>query len=415
MELRRVVVTGLGALTPIGNTWPAFWGRLVEGVSGAGPITRFDASHFKTQFACEIKNFDILQYTDRKEARKMDLFSQFAIAASDEAIHMAGLDQEGIDKRRIGVIFSTGMGGCGSFYNESKDLDLEDPRLSPFFVTRVISDIASGNISIRHGFMGMNYSISSACASSANAIADAFTYIRIGKADAIVVGGAEAPVTPPGVLGFNASNALSTRNDAPEQASRPFDRDRDGFVMGEGAGALILESYEHATRRGAKIWGELVGVGLSADAYHITLPHPEGAGAVLSMRYALEDAGIAAEAVDFINTHGTSTPAGDLAEMHAITTLFGDHAPNIALTSNKSAIGHLLGAAGAVEAVSTLLSLHEGIIPHTINVEHTDERIDPSLCIVREQPLKRNIRYALSNSFGFGGHNTSLLFKKYEE
>lgn len=415
MDLRRVVVTGLGALTPIGNTFPDFWKHLLEGVSGAGPITRFDASHFRTRFACEVKDFDILQYTDKKESRKMDLFSQFAIAASDEAIQMAGLDNNDIDKRRVGVIFSTGMGGCGSFYHEAKDLDLEDPRLSPFFVTRVISDIASGHISIRHGYMGMNYSISSACASSANAIADAFTYIRIGKADAIVAGGAEAPITPPGVLGFNASNALSTRNDAPQQASRPFDRDRDGFVMGEGAGALILESYEHAKRRGATIWGELVGVGLSADAFHITLPHSDGYGATLSMRYALEDADINPEDVGFINTHGTSTPVGDLSEMKAISTLFGEHTPHIALTSNKSTIGHLLGAAGAVEAISTLMSLREGIIPHTTNVENVDEAIDARMCIVRHQPLKRDIRYALSNSFGFGGHNTSLLFKKYEE
>ena len=415
MKLRRVVITGLGALTPIGNDCQTFWKHLLSGVSGAGPITRFDASCFRTRFACEVKQFDILQYVDRKESRKMDLFTQFAVAAADEAIAMAHLKEEGTDPQRVGVIFSTGMGGCGSFYEETRNLDMQDPKLSPFFVTRVISDIASGHIAIRHGFMGLNYSISSACASSANAIADAFTNIRIGKADAIVAGGAEAPITPPGVLGFNASHALSTRNEEPEKASRPFDRERDGFVMGEGAGALVLEEYEHARRRGVPILAEIVGSGMSADAYHITLPHPEGLGAVLSMRYALEDAGITTEEVGFINTHGTSTPAGDLAETNAIRTLFGERLPEVALTSNKSAIGHLLGAAGAVEAIATVCSLREGVIPPTCNTEQLDEKIPQDINLIRGTAAPCPIQYALSNSFGFGGHNISLLFKKYDE
>ncbi|MBP5395706.1 MAG: beta-ketoacyl-ACP synthase II [Bacteroidales bacterium] len=415
MELRRVVITGLGALTPIGNDCPTYWEHLLSGVSGTGPITRFDASCFRTRFACEVKQFDILRYVNLKESRKMDLFTQFAVAAADEAIEMSRLKDGSTDLKRVGVIFSTGMGGCGSFYEESKDLDIHDPKLSPFFVTRVISDIASGHIAIRHGFMGLNYSISSACASSSNAIADAYAHIRIGKADAIIAGGAEAPITPPGVMGFNASHALSTRNDAPDKASRPFDRDRDGFVMGEGAGALVLEEYEHAKRRGVPILAEIAGSGMSADAFHITLPHPEGLGAALSMRYAIEDAGISPEEVGFINTHGTSTQAGDIAEIRAICNLFGSNASKIALTSNKSAIGHLLGAAGAVEAISTVFSLKEGIIPPTVNLENLDENIPSDLHIVRNKAERTGIRYALSNSFGFGGHNISLLFKKYEE
>ena len=414
MELRRVVITGLGALTPIGNDCPTFWKHLLSGVSGAARITRFDATHFKTQFACEVKNFDILQYADRKESRKLDLFSQFAIAASDEAIRMAQLTDKSIDRERVGVIFSTGMGGCTSFYDESRTLDMEDPRLSPFFVTRVITDIAAGNIAIRHGFMGLNYSISSACASSSNAIADAFTHLRLGHADAIVAGGSEAAICPAGIAGFNGSHALSTRNDSPTTASRPFDRDRDGFVIGEGAGCLILEDYAHAIRRGAPIYGEIVGAGMSADAYHITLPQPDGIGAILSMRRALEDAGVRPEMIDSINAHATSTPAGDLAEINAITRLFGEHAPNLALTANKSSIGHLLGAAGAIEAIATVLSLHDGIVPPTINVSNTDERIDPRLNLCLHKAQQREMHYAISNSFGFGGHNTSLLFKKYE-
>ena len=414
MELRRVVITGLGALTPIGNDCPSFWKHLLSGVSGAARITRFDATHFKTQFACEVKGFDILQYVDRKESRKLDLFSQFAVAASDEAIRMAHLNDADIDRQRVGVIFSTGMGGCTSFYDESKNLDMEDPKLSPFFVTRVITDIAAGNIAIRHGFMGLNYSISSACASSSNAIADAFTHLRMGHADIIVAGGAEAAIFPAGVAGFNGSHALSTRNDDPATASRPFDRDRDGFVIGEGAGCLILEDYEHALRRGADIYGEIVGAGMSADAYHITLPQPDGIGAVLSMRHALEDACIRPEMVGSINTHATSTPAGDLAEINAILQLFGGHAPELALTANKSSIGHLLGAAGAVEAIATVLSLREGIVPPTMNVSNPDERIDSRLNLCLNKAQQRDMHYALSNSFGFGGHNTSLLFKKYE-
>ena len=415
MKLRRVVITGVGALTPIGNDCRTYWNHLLSGVSGAGPITRFDASCFRTRFACEVKQFDILQYVDRKESRKMDLFTQFAVAAADEAIGMARLKEGSTDLRRVGVIFSTGMGGCGSFYEETRTLDMQDPKLSPFFVTRVISDIASGQIAIRHGFMGLNYSISSACASSANAIADAFTNIRIGKADAIIAGGAEAPITPPGVLGFNASHALSTRNEEPEKASRPFDRERDGFVIGEGAGALVLEEYGHARRRGVPILAEIVGSGMSADAYHITLPHPEGIGAALSMRYALEDAGITTKEVGFINTHGTSTPAGDLAEINAIRTLFGERLHEVALTSNKSAIGHLLGAAGAVEAIATVCSLQEGLIPPTCNTEQLDEKIPQDINLIRGKAQHCPIQYALSNSFGFGGHNISLLFKKYDE
>lgn len=414
MNLRRVVITGLGALTPIGNDCQTYWKHLLSGVSGAARITRFDASHFKTQFACEVKDFDVLQYVDRKESRKLDLFTQFALAASDEAVRMAHLADANVDRQRVGIIFSTGMGGCTSFFDESRSLDMEDPRLSPFFVTRVITDIAAGNIAIRHGFMGLNYSISSACASSSNAIADAFTHLRLGHADVIVAGGAEAAVFPAGVAGFNASHALSTRNDDPQTASRPFDKDRDGFVIGEGAGCLILEEYEHALRRGVPIYGEIVGAGMSADAYHITLPQPEGLGAVLSMRLSLEDAGIRPEDVDSINTHATSTPAGDLAETNAIVRLFGEHTSKITLTSNKSSIGHLLGAAGAVEAIATVMSLHDGIVPPTTNVSNVDENIDSRLDICLHTARQREMRYALSNSFGFGGHNTSLLFKKYE-
>lgn len=416
MELRRVAITGLGALTPIGNDVNTYWNHLLSGVSGAGIITHFDPTNFRTKIACEVKNFDILQYVDRKESRKLDLFSQYAIAASDEAINDSGLDNyKELDKTRVGVIFSSGMGGCTTFYQEAIPLDPNDPKISPYFITKVIADISSGHIAIRHGYMGLNYSISSACASSSNALADAFTYIRIGKADAIVAGGSEAPINMPGITSFSVTRALSSRNDDPQKASRPFDRDRDGFVMGEGAGALILEEWEHAKRRGAKIYGEIIGVGMSADAYHITLPHPEGLGAKISMQYALEDAGIQSSEVEHINMHATSTPAGDISEINAAQDLFGEHLKEMILTANKSSTGHLMGASGAVEAIATVLSLQNGIIPPSMNVENLDERIDSSLNLTLNKPQRKDIRYAISNSFGFGGHNTSILFKKYED
>ena len=415
MELRRVVITGLGALTPIGNDLQTYWKNLLSGVSGAGLITHFDPTHFKTKIACEVKDFDILQYVDKKDSRKMDLFTQYAVAAADEAINDAKLDEfEELNKRRVGVIFSSGMGGSTTFYQEATPLNPEDPKISPYFITKVIADISSGHIAIRHGYMGLNYSISSACASSANAIADAFTYIRTGKADAIVAGGSEAPINMPGITSFSVTRALSTRNDNPQAASRPFDRDRDGFVMGEGAGALILEAYDHAVRRGAKIYAEIVGVGMSADAFHITLPHPQGIGACLSMQNALEDAGMKPEEVDHLNMHATSTPAGDLSEINAAQSLFGNHLKKMILTANKSITGHLMGASGAVEAIATTLSLQQGVIPPTINMENLDEQIDPDLNLTLDKPQQRAIRTAISNSFGFGGHNTSILFKKYE-
>lgn len=415
MTLRRVVITGLGALTPIGNDVNTYWQHLLSGVSGAGIITHFDPTHFKTKIACEVKNFDIFQYVDKKDARKMDLFTQYAVAASDEAIADAKLDDyTDLDKTRVGVIFSSGMGGCTTFYQEASPLNPEDPKISPYFITKVIADISSGHIAIRHGYMGLNYSISSACASSANALADAFTYIRLGKADAIVAGGSEAPINMPGITSFSVTRALSTRNDDPAAASRPFDRDRDGFVMGEGAGALILEELEHAKRRGAKIYAEIIGAGMSADAYHITLPHPEGIGARYSMQQALEEGGIATTEIDHINMHATSTPAGDLSETNALQSLFGEHLHHIILTANKSVTGHLMGASGAIEAIATTLSIRHSIVPPIINLEHLDERIDPDLWLPLNTPQEKDIRYAISNSFGFGGHNTSILFKKYE-
>lgn len=415
MKLRRVVITGMGALTPIGNSVRTFWNNLLSGVSGANYVTHFDASAYRTKFACEVKNFDILEYVDKKESKKLDLFTQFAIAASDEAIKDAGLNTDLVDKHRIGVIFSTGMGGCTSFYDEACSLDMTNPRMSPFFITRVISDIASGQIAIRNGFMGPNYSISSACASSTNAIADSCNYIRLGKADVIVSGGAEAPINPPGLAGFCATRALSIRNDDPKTASRPFDRDRDGFVMGEGAGVLVLEELEHAKRRNANILAEITGTGLSADAYHITLPHPEGYGAELSMKYALEDANLGIRDIDSINAHGTSTPSGDLAEIKAICSLFGEYSKNIAITANKSSLGHLLGAAGAVEAIASILSIRNSIVPPTINTKNIDSNINSELNLTIDKAQKRDVRTVISNSFGFGGHNTSILFQKYDE
>lgn len=418
MELKRVVVTGLGALTPIGNTIPEFWENLVNGVSGAGPITHFDASKFKTQFACEVKNFDVSQYLDRKEARKMDLYTQYAIAVAKQAIDDAALDVEKEDLNRIGVILGVGIGGIKTFEDEVSAYALSKengPRFNPFFIPKMIADIASGQISIMYGFRGPNFTTTSACASSSNAIADAFNYIRLGKANAIVTGGAEAAIFDAGVGGFNAMHALSTRNEDPQGASRPFSASRDGFVMGEGAGCLILEELEHAKARGAKIYAELVGAGLSADAHHLTASHPEGLGAILVMSNALEDAGMVPEDIDYINVHGTSTPVGDISEAKAIQEVFGEHAYKLNISSTKSMTGHLLGATGAVEAIACTLSVQNDIVPPTIN--HTegdnDENIDYALNFTFNKAQKRTVRAALSNTFGFGGHNACLIVKKY--
>jgi len=416
MELRRVVITGLGALTPIGNSCEQYWKNLLLGVSGAGPITRFDASKMKTQFACEVKDFDIFKYVDVKESRKMDLFTQFAIAAATEAISDSNIDLSAIDLERAGVIWGTGIGGFTACFEEVRSYTLngEEPRFNPFFIPKIIGDIAAGQISIQFGLMGPNYVTTSACASSANAITDAFNMIRLGKVDVVVTGGSEAPIITPGVGGFNAMQALSTRNDDPKTASRPFDKGRNGFVIAEGAGALILEDLEHALRRGAKIYAEIGGCGLSSDAFHLTAPHPEGAGARLAMKNAIEEAGIALTDVDHINTHGTSTPLGDAAEVKAILSLFGEHAYNININSVKSMVGHLLGAAAAVESVASVLSIYHDIVPPTINHFEDDENLDNRLNFTFNKAQKRVVNYALSNAFGFGGHNTSILFKKYK-
>lgn len=417
MELKRVVVTGLGALTPIGNNIEEYWNGLVEGKSGSAPITYFDTEKFKTKFACELKNFDPLQYFDRKEVRRLDRFAQYAIVASDEAIKDSGIDLDTIDKYRVGVIWGAGIGGLETFQNEVIDFANGDgtPRFNPFFIPKMIADIAPGNISIRHGFMGANYTTVSACASAANAMFDALNNIRLGYSDIIVSGGSEAAVTQAGMGGFNSMHALSTRNDDPKTASRPFDASRDGFVLGEGAGALILEEYEHAKARGAKIYAELVGGGLSSDAYHMTAPHPEGNGVVAVMENCLKNAGMKPEDVDAINTHGTSTPLGDVAELKAITKVFGDHAKTININSTKSMTGHLLGAAGAIEAISAILSIKHGIVPPTINHEHADENIDSSLNLTLNKAQKRDVNVVMSNTFGFGGHNACVLFKKLDE
>lgn len=417
MKVRRVVVTGIGALTPIGNTAPAYWENLVKGVSGAAPITRFDASKFKTRFACEVKGFDPLDFIEKREVRRMDAFSHYAIASAEEAIKDAGLVPEKLDVDRVGVIWGSGIGGLLSFQEEVRNY-VEggcEPRFNPFFIPKMISDIAAGHISIRYGFRGPNYCTVSACASSTNALIDAFNYIRYGKADVIVAGGSEAAITEAGVGGFNALKALSERNDSPETASRPFDKDRDGFVLGEGAGAIILEEYEHAVKRGAKIYCEMVGGGLSADAYHITAPHPEGLGAAAVMKNALEDAQIPADAIDYINVHGTSTPLGDVAEIKAIQKVFGEHAYKMNISSTKSMTGHLLGAAGAIEAIACILSIVHQTVPPTINHFTDDEEIDSKLNLTFNEAQKREINYALSNTFGFGGHNCSVIFKKFEE
>jgi 3-oxoacyl-[acyl-carrier-protein] synthase II len=415
MELKRVVITGLGALTPIGNNIEEYWEALVNGVSGAAPITHFDSEKFKTKFACEVKNFNATDFINRKEARKMDKFTQYAMVAADEAIEDAHLNLETLDHDRVGVIWGAGIGGLETFQNEVLNFAAGDgtPRFNPFFIPKMIADIAPGFISIKHGFRGPNFTTVSACASSANAIIDAFNYIRLGQADMFVTGGSEAAVTIAGMGGFNAMHALSTRNDDPAAASRPFDKNRDGFVLGEGAGALILEEYEHAIARGAKIYAEVGGGGLSADAHHITAPHPEGLGAKNVMLNCLRDAGLRPEDVDAINVHGTSTPLGDIAETKAILSVFGEHAYTLNINSTKSMTGHLLGAAGAIEAIASILAIKNGIIPPTINHSTKDEVIDGKLNLTLNKSQKRDVNIAMSNTFGFGGHNACVLFKKF--
>lgn len=417
MQLKRVVVTGLGALTPIGNNITAYWDALVNGVSGAAPIKNFDAAKFKTRFACELKDFDATDFINKKEARKMDKFAQYAMVASDEAIADANLDLDSINKLRVGVIWGAGIGGLETFQNEALNFGSGDgtPRFNPFFIPKMIADIAPGNISIKNGFMGPNYTTVSACASSANAMIDALNYIRLGHCDVVVTGGSEAAVIESGVGGFNAMKALSERNESPETASRPFDAERDGFVLGEGAGAIVLESYEHAKARGAKIYAEVIGGGMSSDAHHMTAPHPEGIGVIAVMKNCLENAGIQPEDVDHINTHGTSTPLGDVAELKAISEVFGDHAKNININSTKSMTGHLLGAAGAIEAIASILAMEHSIVPPTINHVNIDENINPELNLTLNTPQKREIKVAMSNTFGFGGHNACVAFRKLEE
>ncbi|WP_298956448.1 beta-ketoacyl-ACP synthase II [uncultured Nonlabens sp.] len=414
MELKRVVITGMGALTPIGNNLQEYWEALKAGKSGCAPITYFDTELFKTKFACEIKNFTVTDFIDRKEARRMDRFAQYALVAGDEAIADSGLNIDSIDKYRVGVIWGAGIGGLETFQEEVKSFAAGNgtPRFNPFFIPKMIADIAPAHISIKYGFMGPNYTTVSACASSANAMLDAVNYIRLGHCDVIVTGGSEAAVAQAGMGGFNAMHALSTRNESPETASRPFDATRDGFVLGEGAGALVLEDYEYAKARGAKIYAEVIGGGFSSDAYHITAPDPEGRGVIAVMKNTLQNAGINAEDVDHINTHGTSTPLGDVAELKAIKAVFGDHAPNISINSTKSMTGHLLGAAGAIESIASVMAINEGIIPPTINHTTVDENIDPSLRLVLNKPEKREVNIALSNTFGFGGHNCCIAFRK---
>jgi 3-oxoacyl-[acyl-carrier-protein] synthase II len=416
MELRRVVVTGLGALTPIGNTKDDYWNGLISGKSGAAPITYFDTEKFKTKFACELKNFDPTKFLDRKLVNRMDRFTQYAMVASDEAIADAKLDLEKVNKLRVGVIWGAGIGGLETFQDEVLNFAAGDgtPRFNPFFIPKMIADIAPGNISIKNGFMGPNYTTVSACASSANAIIDALNYIRLGHCDVVVTGGSEAAVTIAGMGGFNAMHALSTRNESPETASRPFDATRDGFVLGEGAGAIILEDYEHAKARGAKIYAEVLGGGLSSDAYHMTAPHPEGIGVIAVMKNCLENAGVKPEDVDHINTHGTSTPLGDVAELKAIREVFGSHAKNININSTKSMTGHLLGAAGAIESIASILAMEYGIVPPTINHSVVDENIDSELNLTLNKAQKREVKVAMSNTFGFGGHNACVLFRKID-
>ena len=413
-SIRRVVVTGLGAITPLGSTVPTYWEGLKNGVSGAATITRFDATKFKTRFACEVKDYNPDTYFDRKEGRKMDLFTQFAVIAADEAIADAGLLTDGVDKDRVGVIWGSGIGGLRSLQEECFQFERGDgtPRYSPFFIPRMIADSSSGNISIKNGFRGPNFVTTSACASSNDALIAAFNNIRLGLADAIVTGGSEAAITESGVGGFNALKAMSERNDDPASASRPYDKERDGFVLGEGAGALILEEYEHAKARGAKMYAEIIGGGMSSDAYHITAPDPSGSGVVLVMRNALRDAGIAPHEVDYINTHGTSTPLGDGAEIKAIETVFGEHAEKLNISSTKSMTGHLLGGAGGIEAVASILAIKYGIVPPTINLHTPDSEINQALNFTPNVAQEREVNVALSNTFGFGGHNTSVVFRK---
>lgn len=414
MNLKRVVVTGLGALTPIGNNKNEFWKSLIAGKSGCAPITYFDTEHFKTKFACELKNYEVSDFFDRKEARKTDKFAQYAMVASQEAIEDSMLDLNKINKFRTGVIWGAGIGGIDTFQTEVSNFAKGNgtPRFNPFFIPKMIADIAPGNISIKYGFMGPNYTTVSACASSANAIIDSLNYIRLGHCDVIVTGGSEATINEAGVGGFNAMHALSTSNDSPKTASRPFDATRDGFVLGEGSGCLVLEEYEHAKKRGAKIYAELIGGGLSSDAFHMTAPHPDGVGVMAVIKNCLNNAGLKPEQVDAINTHGTSTPLGDIAELKAISNIFGDHAKNININSTKSMTGHLLGAAGAIEAIASILSIQHGTIPPTINHSTIDENIDSSLNLTLNTAQERNVEVAMSNTFGFGGHNACIVFKK---
>ena len=413
MELRRVVVTGIGTINPLGHNIEEYFKNLEAGVSGAAPITNFDASKFKVRFACEVKNYDWSQYFDRKEVRKYDRFAQFAIIAASEAVADAAFGED-VNRRRCGVVWSSGVGGIETYFQECMDYAKggELPRFSPFFVPRMIADLAAGHIAMKYGFMGPNYSVTSACASSNHAMIDAFNLIRLGKAEVIVTGGAEAPVIQTGVGGFSSMQALSTRNDDPEHASRPFDRDRDGFVIGEGAGALVLEEYEHAVKRGAKIYCEMVGGGMSADAHHMTAPHPEGEGAILSMNEALADAEMKASEIDYINVHGTSTPLGDIAELKALDAVFGDELPSISISSTKSMTGHLLGAAAAIEALACIMAIDRGIVPPTINVENLDPAVRPDLDLTLGVARKRTVDAALSNTFGFGGHNSTVIFRR---
>lgn len=415
MELRRVVITGLGAITPIGNTVSEYWEALCKGVNGAGEISRFDSSKFKTRIACEVKNYNPQDFFDRKESRKLDLYTQFAIVASDEAIKDSDISKDNTDLNEVAVVFSSGIGGINSFYEEVAAYATGDgtPRYNPFIIPKLLPDLAGGHISIRNGYRGPNFSTVSACASSANAIIEGFNYVRYGMCPVAVVGGSEAAVSPPAMGGFEAMRAMTTRNDDPMTASRPFDRDRDGFLMGEGCGCIVLEDYEHAVARGAKIYGEIVGCGMSSDAYHITAPHPEGLGAVLCMQRAIESAGLNVTDINHINTHGTSTPAGDTSEAMAISKLFGEHVTNMPINSIKSMTGHLLGGSSAIEAVATVLTLRDGIIPPTINHFNDDPAIDQNLDIVYWEARKKDMTYAISNAFGFGGHNASIVFKKY--
>ena len=414
MQARRVVVSGIGALTPIGNNLQEYWKALISGKSGAAPITLFNAENFKTNFACEVKNFNPTDFIDRKEARKLDRFSQFAMVTSEEAIKNSQLDVEAIDSDRAGVIWGSGIGGMQTFYNECVSFGTGNgtPRFNPFFIPKLISDIPAGHISIKYGFRGPNFTTVSACASSTNALIDAFNYIKWNKADIFIAGGSEACVYEPGIGGFNAMMALSTRNNDPKTASRPFDKDRDGFVMGEGAGALVLEEYEHAKKRGANIYAEIVGSGLTADAHHITAPHPDGLGACNVMRLAIDEARLDPSSIDYINVHGTSTPLGDIAETKAIKSLFGEHAYKLNISSTKSMTGHLLGAAGVIEAIACIMAVKEDVVPPTINHKTQDPEIDSKLKLTLNQAEERTINYALSNTFGFGGHNASLLVKK---